>query len=47
VATFIRESRMRDEDLPDVVILRSGDLEVLASASGRRPPHCSTRSVTP
>ena len=30
VATFIREvTRMRDQDLPDVVILRSGDLEVL------------------
>jgi hypothetical protein len=28
---------MRDQDLPDVAILRSGDLEVLASASGRRP----------
>jgi len=37
VATFIREvARMRDQDLRDVVILRSGDLEVLASASGRR-----------
>jgi hypothetical protein len=38
VAAFIREvACMRDEDLPDVVILRSGDLEVLVSASGRPP----------
>lgn len=39
VAEFIHEvARLRDEDLGDVVALRRGDLEILASASGRPAP---------